>query len=110
MAFVLFSLLGDSEAYFLGVSVCQFCWSYLEDQYSVLLQGKIHWHSALFGDCSVVHTAFSGIWHCLWIPAYLFFGKSGVSLFLIMRSALYPPFVLCGGMRFAISFWLRVLC
>lgn len=37
------------------------CWRYIEDQYSVLVQGSIHWCSALFGDFhSPVCTFFSG--------------------------------------------------
>jgi hypothetical protein len=52
-------------------SKCRFakcCWNYLDASYSVLFQGKVHWRAAFFQDCcSLVRTAFSGIWQCLHI-------------------------------------------
>ena len=72
---------------------CQFakrCWSLFEDQHSMLFQGRVHWHAALFSDGqSLVCKTIFHLWEYLQITVLVVLEKSGVSLCSTSRLVLF---------------------
>nr|QHR92608.1 hypothetical protein Q903MT_gene6655 [Picea sitchensis] len=83
---------------------CQFsrsCWDHVRTQHSALLQGRVHWRSVLFGDSrSLVHSSFSGIWHCMRISSLFVLWKIRCVFFRMRSAFCQPPSFICGGMRY----------
>ena len=80
------------------------CRNYLEDQYSVILQYKLHWWAAVLEMAVLLLVPLSisfGI--AFGFQRYLSFGRSGLSLFLRMSIAHSLLSVLYGAMRSSTS-------
>lgn len=102
----------NCQAYFLEVSPQQVLLALVWEStfYVTLRKGTLAW-------CFVRWRSFSCS-HCfLWLRGtafgfrcYLFFGKSGASLFSIKRLAPSMLSILCGKMRSTINCWLREPC
>jgi hypothetical protein len=77
----------------------------------MLLQDKVQWRVALFGDgCALVQLVVSRLWLCLQITVLFLLWKLGCKSISSKRLALRLLSALCGKMRFITSFWQKELC